>query len=145
MRLEPTRCALDEHVNQNWTLTVEPHVTVEDVLHPEFLANVSARMRPYDHVRVRTDTGEWYAELLVLSCGRTWAKMVLLYKIDLTTKDVDLTQAAPNDEYIVQYRGPHLRFCVTRKSDRSSIKEQCQSKEEANTWLADYIRTTSTS
>lgn len=141
MRLDPARCALDESVNQNWTVTVEEHTTIDDVLRSDFFANVANKMRPYDRIRVRVDTGEWYAELLVLTCGRAWLKTVTIYHIDLTSKDIDQTQAERDDDYFVQYRGPHLKFCVTRKSDRTSIKENLETKGAAIEWMASFLKT----
>ena len=138
MKLETARFSLDEHVNQGWTMTVEAGTVLEDVLKPEFLANVSSQLRPYDRIRVRTDTGEWYAELLVLTCGRVWAKLIPLFSIDLTSKDVDITQSEASDKYFVQYRGPHLKFCVLRNSDKESIKEHLETKLDAQAWLAAY-------
>jgi hypothetical protein len=143
--LDPTRVTLDEYVNQNWTVTVEAGTTIEDILKPEFFSNISSKMRPYDHMRVRTDAGEWYGEFLVLSCGRVWAKLAPIFTMDLTSKDIELTQAGVADgmeQYEVAFRGPHLKFCIIRKSDRESIKEQLQTKAEAQAWLASYVITT---
>lgn len=139
MRLDPIRCLLDEHANQNWTITVPENTVLDDVLRSDYLVNVAAKLRPYDHIRVRVDTGEWYAELLVLSCGRAWVKTVVLFHLDLTAKDDEQTEQS--EDYVVQYRGPHLKFCILRKSDRSPIKENLETKDAANAWLASFLRT----
>ena len=131
MKLDVARFALDEQVNQDWTATVEVGTTLHDVLQPEFLANVSSRLRPYDRIRIRVDTGEWYSELLVLSCGRVWAKLIPIFTLDLTTQDVETSQADAADRYLIQYRGPHLKFCVIRRTDKAPIKEQLENKAEA--------------
>jgi len=138
--LDPARFTLDEHVNQNWTLTVEAGTTLDDVLKPEFLANVSARLRPYDRIRVRCDTGEFYAELLVLTCGRVWAKLAPIFSIDLSVKAVDLLEGDACDQFLVQFRGPHLKWSVVRKSDKQPVKEQLETKEEALNWLNNYAK-----
>ena len=140
MRLDPVRFKSTEHVNNDWTLTVESNVSLEDVLTPEFLANVAAQLRPYDHVRVRTDTGEWYAELLVMSAGRTWAKLRPLYKLDLAATETEVSPEA-QEGYEILHRGPHLKFCVVRKSDKQPLKEQFDTKKEARDWLMDFART----
>lgn len=141
MALDPRRFTLDEHTNQNWTLTVEENTTLEDVLKPEFLANVAAKMRPYDRVRVRVDSGEWYAELLVITCGRVWAKLVPVFTVDLACKEVEQIESEAYDQFLVKHRGPHLGWCVLRKADNESIKEKCQTKQEAQSWLASYVMT----
>lgn len=137
--LDPTRFSLNEHANQDWTLTVEEGTNLEDVLAPAYFANVSSHLRPYDHIRVRVDTGEWYAELLVVSCGRVWAKTIALYSVDLVNKAQEEAEAESFDEYFVQYRGPHLRFCVIRKSDKEPVKERLETKAEALGWLSNYV------
>ena len=137
--LDPTRFSLNEHANQDWTLTVEEGTQLNDVLNPSFLANVAGQLRPYDHIRVRVDTGEWYAELLVVTCGRVWAKTVMLYSVDLVNKAQEDLEAESFDEYFVQYRGPHLRFCVIRKSDKEPVKERLETKVEALGWISNYV------
>lgn len=141
MSLDPSRFSLDEAANQNWTLTVESNTTLDDVLKPEFLSNVAAKLRPYDRVRVRVDSGEWYAELLVLSCGRVWSKLAVIFHLELADKDIEELEGGLLDQYIIQFRGPHLKHCVVRKLDKEPIKEQCASKQEAQAWLSSYLLT----
>lgn len=140
MRLNQARCMLTESANNSFTVTVEANTTLADVMAPEFFANVAVQMRPYDKITVRTDDGMWYAELLVLTAGRTWVKTKLLLEVKLTTQDVDMTEADKIENYEVKHRGPHLKFCVIRKSDNEPIREQFDSKEEANGWLASFVR-----
>lgn len=141
MSLNPSRFSLDETANQNWTLTVEAGTTLDDVLKPEFLSNVAAKMRPYDRVRVRIDTGEWYAELLVLTCGRAWAKLIPIFTLPLMDNKVEEMESDALDQYFIKFQGPHLKFCVLRKSDKEIIKEQCETKQEAHGWLTSYLLT----
>lgn len=139
MSLNPSRFSLDETANQNWSLTVEAGTTLDDVLRPDFLANVSKQMRPYDRIRVRIDTGEWYAELLVLTCGRAWAKLVTIFKIDLAENSLEELEGGVLDQYFIKFNGPHLKYCVIRKSDKEPIKEGCGTKAEAQSWLSNYM------
>jgi len=141
MSLDPTRFALDEYQNANYTLTVESGTSLEDVLQPAFLANVAPKLRPYDRIRVRVDSGEWYAELLVLSCGRVWAKMVPIFTLDLTSQEIEQMVAGSLDQFYIKHRGPHLGWCVIRAEDNEPLKEQCASKREAQVWLDSYVMT----
>jgi len=139
MSLDPSRFTENVYVNTDWTLTVERGTSLEDVLNPAFLSNVAARLHPYDHIRVRVDSGEWYAELMVLDCGRVWAKLVVLSKYELVGEAVNAEEM--DDQFYVQHRGPHLKFCVVRKSDKEPIKDQFASKAEAQTWLSSHLLT----
>lgn len=138
--LKPTRFGLTEHANQDKTITVEAGTKLEDVLKSEFYANVAPLLIPYDHIRVRIDTGDWYAELLVLSCGRNWAKVKTLYHVKLAAEDTDMGTAEDDKEYKVCFRGPNLKHSVIRIADKSVLKEGCETNAEAKTWLAEYLK-----
>lgn len=138
MSFDPTRFSLDEHVNSNWTMTVEAGTSFEDVCNPAFFSNVAARLHPYDQIRVRIDTGEWYAILLVVDCARTWAKVVpLIAPIKLVAEGGE--PAEVDSQYEIKFLGPHKKFCVIRKMDKEAIKEQCATKQEAHSWLNHYL------
>lgn len=141
MRLDPARFNVTEHYNQNWTATVEANTKLEDVLDDTFFANVTPRLRQYDHIRVSVDTGEWYAELLVIACGKNWAKCISIFHIDLTECECEEKIGESYDRFFVQYRGAHLKWCVIRKDDKEPIKEQCMTKQDAQSWLSSYVMT----
>ena len=137
--LKPGRFELTEHANQDKTITVEEGTKLSDLEVPAFYSNVAVQLRPYDHIRVRIDTGEWYAELLVLSCGKNWAKVKVLNKYDLESKDT-LLQGPDLSGYEVKYRGPHHKHSVVRVSDSEVIKDEFSDKREAEAWLLDYVK-----
>lgn len=141
MSFDPSRLIQTEYANQAWTLTVEAKTTMEDVLKPEFFSNVAIKMRPYDRVHVRVDTGDWYAEVLVVSCGRAWAKVIKLLEVKLVDANADAMADDVLDKYTIEHRGAHLKFCVVRRSDKEPIKENCASKAEAQGWLTSYLLT----
>lgn len=140
--LKPNRFELTEHANQDKTITVEEGTKFDDVLKSEFYANVAPLLIPYDRIRVRTDTGAWYAELLVLSCGRNWAKVKKLFYMELATEDTDMGTAEDDAEYKVCFRGPNLKHSVIRVADKSVLKEGCETNAEAKIWLAEYLKVT---
>ena len=142
--LNPGRFALTEHHNQNWTVTVEEGTKLEDILNPSFFANVAINLRPYDKINVRIDTEEYYAELLVLQASKNMARVAVLQHVNFkelkgeqVSKEVNLEDAV---QFKVQFCGPQLRFCVIRKADGARIKEKCQDKEEAESWLAGHLK-----
>ncbi len=140
IQINPARCKLREYANNDHVVTVEPGTTIEDVLRPQFWAHYAQNFRPYDEVTVRTDDGIWYAKLLILSSGRTWAKAKLLSNVNLTTADVDLTDNAEFDGYEIKWRGPHCKFSVIQKSDHSVLQEGFDKKTEAITFLAEHVK-----
>jgi hypothetical protein len=132
-----------EFENQDHVVTVEHGNTIDDVLRPEFWSHVAPKLRPYDEIRVRADDGTFYARVLVLSCGRNWAKVHQLEHHRLTSKDVDMSQAAQFEGYDVKWRGPHCKWSVVRKADNVVVIEKLDSQAEATTWLADHLKATS--
>jgi hypothetical protein len=55
---------------------------IEDVLQPQYWAHVAGQLGPYTRIEV-LETGEWMLELLVINCGRNWAKVQVLHKFEL--------------------------------------------------------------
>lgn len=137
--LNPSRCNLVEYERQDWVVTAEQGTDLSDLVDPGFWAHVSARMKPYDHIEVRVDDGSWLVQLLVLDCSRNWAKVYVLAEHHLTTTDVSQSQAA---KHSVEYKGPHKKHCVIRKSDSECVKEGISTKEEAYRWMAEHEKAT---
>ncbi len=141
-QLNPARIKGAEYERTVWVVTVEKGTKLEHMQNPSFWSHVSNKLRPWDHIEVRSDDGTIYAEFLVLACDRTWAKVHKLRFESLTTSDVSQTQAAM-EEFELEHRGPHLKWGVIRKSDRAVLKENLQTKGEARTWLEEYRKTVS--
>lgn len=136
MSLDPARFSRSEYVNTDWTVTVEAGTSLEDVLNSAFFANVAAQMHPYDHIRVRVDTGEWYAELMVLDCGRNWAKLFKLCEHKLTREEHN---EEIDSQFTVKHLGPHKKYAVIRKSDNETLRDGFTNKHDANAWLASHL------
>ena len=142
----PGRLKLAEAARNYWVVTVEQGTTRDDLKRPEFWALVSKDFRPYDRIDVQCDDGTFFAEYVVRTADRTWAKVQELAFHSLGTKDVSLTEAEALEQrkrYEAKYRGPHLRYCVERKDgDKvTRIKDGCQDEAAALTWLADHLKT----
>jgi hypothetical protein len=51
-----------------------------------------------------------------------------------------MTESDKFDSYEIKHRGPHLKFCVIRKSDNSPVREGLETKGEAHNWLQEFAR-----
>lgn len=135
-----------EFANASHTITVERGVTVEDVARPLFWAHIAHKLRPYDHIHVRSDDGTIYGELLVTAVGRTFATTYPLHWINLSTTDVSMTEAmrAEMAGFEIKYQGPHLQWCVIRRAvgtaPASVIHEGDANEALAQAWLADHLK-----
>ncbi len=104
--------------------------TIDDLLKPECWAAVAPKLRPWDHVEVRAEDGTYYAELLVLACDRTWAKMHVLKYDTLSTPDVSLSQV--DTGYEIKHT-PNMRCHI--------VKDSMQLRSDAERALQEHLKT----
>lgn len=114
--------------------------TLEHMLQPAYWAHVAPKLKPWDRIEARAEDGTYYAELLVLACDRTWARIHVLQWDDLSTQDISITQAADASTKFEINHSPNLRWCVIRKSDRQVMHKEAQTKQDAELWLREYLR-----
>lgn len=131
------RMQMAEHGRNVWFITAESSEHPEDFLEPEFYSHVAKDLAPMDRIEICTDDGQYWAELLVLTSDRTWAKVQLLREVKLATVE----QQADDGTYVVRYLGKHRKWCVIRASDKSALREGELDKASAIAWVETYKRT----
>lgn len=105
----------------------------DDLLDPSYWAHVAAKLNPWDIVRIRSEDGAWYAQVLVLDAQRTGARVKFLAgPIDL--KDQIGLPAEALAQFKVLHRGPR-GWSVVRESDKSVLVENKATRGEADEWL----------
>ena len=128
------RMQLAEQWRQDWVVNAEAGTQVTDVLKPVYWSHVAAKFKPYDHIEVRVDTGEWLLKLLVLACERNWARVIVLHKYDL-----EPAEEAPRETlHRVEYKGPHKKWCVIRLADQQPVQEVLTDKQAAYAWMRSH-------
>lgn len=137
--LNPQRIGLAEQMRQDWVVNAETGTAIADVIKPSYWAHMAAQFQPYDHIEVRLETGEWVAELIVLSVGRNYAQVYLANKYEFA--DVDPVNDNLGVTHKVEWKGPQRKHIVVRVADSAAIQEGFSTKQEANAWLANYLRT----
>jgi hypothetical protein len=126
---------LAEHVRQCWHITPRLEDTPADILDPKYWVHVSRNLKPGDKVEVLAETREWYAEGIVLEAGSFGAKIAFTVEPLRLTNDAKVEQA---DEYEIKWAGPSAKYRVIRKKDNQVLKDQCQSQEEAASWIKSH-------
>ena len=140
-QLGPSDFALFEYVSTRHDALIQEGVKPEEIVDPAFWAHHAVKMRPMDEIRARAVDGTWMANLLVLDCSRTWAKVKMLDLHRLTTADVALTEASSAERrafieaHEIRLRGTH-KWSVIRKQDKAVLQEDLGTKEAAEEWLA---------
>lgn len=135
--LSPNRMQMAEFGRNIHLVTAESSEHPDDFLQPEFWAHVAKNFAPFDHIELRTDDGQYWAEFLVLSCDQQWAKVELLREVKLP----EVAEAVADERFAVKWKGPHLKWCVIRASDSSIVHEGDPDKATAQGWMESYVRT----
>lgn len=132
----PLRTQLAEFLRQDFRHNAEEGTTVEDILQDSYWALMAPQFKPYDRIEVVVDTGEWIAELVVLQCERTWAKVALLKKFDLAPV-TEMPERSGSD-FTIAYKGAQKKWTVIRKSDQQAVRDGFGSRDDADGWMANY-------
>ena len=137
VQLNGNRMSVAEYARTTWAVTAQPDTTREDLLKPDYWAHVASKFNSLDRLEVRSDDGAFFAEYLILTCERTYAKVKELSWFDLKGEEVALPDESL-EEFEYKFRGPHSKHSVVRKSDSKVMVEKLQSKDEALRWITNY-------
>lgn len=135
--MKPTRLQLAEHVTTNYFHTPEFGVSLEEICAPSYWAHVSRTLRPGDKIELLSPSGDWWALLIVRMSGKVEASVTVLQHVALGDADAIKTPESPYD---VMWRGPTAKWGIVRKDDKSVVKDQIDTKEAANQWLANHMK-----
>lgn len=139
--------AIFEHFSTRHVAKIPTGVKLDEVCAPAFWAHHSKDLRPWDEIQARAEDGTWFANLVVLDCSRTWARVRLISYHPLTAADVAQSQSAELEvqrvvnEHLVQHRGPR-GWSVVRKSDKAVLVEMLGEREKAEEWLSQHAKQT---
>lgn len=138
--LMPDRIQIGEAARNVYFVTVEPHTTKEELMDPSFWAHVAPKLTPFSRLEVTTDDVQYFLELLVVNCGTKWAVVKELKYLTLNGDEDFIEFENKMAEYEIKWKGPKLKFSVIRKKDNETMKDSMGSKEEAATFLREYIK-----
>lgn len=138
--LYDVRVQLTESARTSYFVTIPAETAYKDILKPEYWKHVCKKFGRFTRIELTTDDQQYYAELLVLDTGPTWAVVKELSYHDLNNIEI-IKAAEKHAEYEMKWRGPHYKWSVLRKSDSAVIKEQFEQKNQAALFLQEYIRT----
>jgi hypothetical protein len=133
-----------EYVRSVFAVTLPYGTPFDDIKNPAFWAHTAAKLHPTDRIEVVDEEGTYFAEVMVISCARNWAKVSILRFHELSESIPNAKDDASADiqdklgEYTVDWT-QNTRARVIRKSDREVIKENFASKADATKWLASYV------
>lgn len=118
-----------------WHVSPRPEDGPECLLDPKWWVNAVPRLRAGDKIEVLAETGEWYAECVVMSTGTFGAKVAVTLGPVKLQNEAAIEQA---DDYEIKWAGPHAKYRVIRRKDMTVLKDQCQTQEEAASWVKSH-------
>lgn len=114
----------------SWEAVPPAGTPFENVLKPEFWANVARRMKMGDKIIVMPRDGAWYGELLVWDAGQNWAH------VSGPAVERPAFDNAPgvDDEFEI-VSDPIDGVCVKRRGTGQVLKKNCANAEDARVWI----------
>lgn len=134
----PSRIKLAEFARSVWNVTPEHGTTFEDVCRDEYWQMARNELRVGDRIELIAEDGAWYAELIVLCLKPRGVQVGAIRHVSF---EDEAEQGAGSEDFLVKWRSPRSRFAVMRKADGQVLKEGFDQKEEAQSWLADHLKT----
>jgi hypothetical protein len=117
-----------EHKRASYEAEVPSDLSFDEILKPSFWAHVGDMLRPRDVIEVWPKDNTWMAELRVVDCGHLYAKVALVSRTTMETREDDAPleiEALASGKFRVR-RGPDV------------MKEGLASKKDAQRWIDDY-------
>lgn len=118
-----------------WSAVVPADTKPEDVLDPAYWVHVQNNLRAGDRIEVTSESAEWFLELTVRAIAPEGAVVAVLHK-----HVFDAPATIPDDAYEVKFSGG-AKWRVIRKADRHVLVENLPTREAANKWKADNLKT----
>ncbi|WP_024301974.1 hypothetical protein [Pseudogulbenkiania sp. MAI-1] len=130
------RCKLNESVNNCWRAVVPNNITREQLILSDLWSVVSQFFNAYDTIRVVDEGRRFYAELLVLNCGRGYAEIIELSFHELPAMLTSQEGLPPN--FSIDYMGPEKQYQIKRLSDGVIFRDGFASKADAVAYLLSH-------
>lgn len=126
-----------EYVRNTFFVSAEIGVDLKELVRAEYWAHVARQLHIGDHIEVLAIDGAYYAELIVLAVGATWARVLVINHV--VNAVADKPSIAP-DSFYVKWSSPSTKFRVHRTADKSVVSDGFETAEMAKEWLAKYER-----
>lgn len=120
----------------SWSVVLDEGSNYGDVFRPEFWSHVAMKFRVGDLIQVRNDQNTLYAELYIRDCGRLFAKVEEIRKIEFEVSEA----VAEDSPYYVKWASMHHKWSVFRRSDRERVKDGFETREGATLFMIDHAK-----
>lgn len=146
--LAPNALQQAEFARLTYAVSLPEGTQLKTILAPNYWMHVAAKLKPKTRIEVTTDDNAFFAELYVVACDRTWAKVVVLRMVDFRgekkaqepEKEVNgITIDEFNTElHYVDYVNGQSKGRVILREGKVVVKEGFGSKKEAADWMRQH-------
>ena len=134
VKLLENRFGLTEHMQQSWFVTAPDAHTIEDILDVHYWTNVANKLRPFDEIKVASESGKFLLILHVAAIAKASAKVELLHKYEFKAPKEAIESRGAN--YVAKWRGPYGKWGVLRLSDSTLMRDKFPNEEDAWAYIA---------
>jgi hypothetical protein len=142
MALTPSKLEQAEFSRVLFSVTPELGTTIKEVLDPTYWRHVAGKLRPRCRIEVLAEDLSYYAELLVLSCDKTWANVALLSHVVLIAEEAKKSDKKEGEDdpfstelHYVDYVQGASKGRVILKEGNKVVKDGFNSKKLAAEWM----------
>jgi hypothetical protein len=129
-QLMPARFKPADQVRNLWRATMEAGRDYKSVFEPTFFAHNAKFLKAGDEIVVVNDEQTYRALLYVRDAGTNWARVV-----EVGFKPFEPMEAVANvDGFHIEFKGPHLKYCVYRQRDKAQLSTGHATRVDAQTW-----------
>lgn len=109
-----------------------------DLMDPAYWAYVCEKFRPTDILEVIPESGEWFAELIVVDVTKISARVRPLRLVQLIEQEEAAVAEAPSasEPFFVKWMGG-AKWCVMRRGDNGILFRDLVTKDAAEAKLAE--------
>ena len=133
-----------DYVRNVFAATIPQGTEFNEILNPAFWAHTSNKLHPTDRIEIMDEEGTYFAEVMVVSCAKNWAKVSVLrfHELSEAIPDSKATTAeelkAKKLEYKIDWT-QDTKARVIRLADKQVLQENFPSKADAEKWLTSYL------
>lgn len=137
-KIGSNRLKLAEYTRNVYAVYSDVGVLPEDVLRPEYWANIANMLKPGDRIEITAEDNAFFMEVLVLAVGKHRVNVVSLRLADLN--EVKSSVEPELAEYKITWGGNTTKHRVIRVSDGVIVHQGSATKTDAEHWLRDYMK-----
>lgn len=139
MNFKPINCSKVSPLKSKRTTyfaEIEAGTDEEDLLKPEYWADVANRLRDRNHIEAEWTDGTKLVSLRVIGVGMDYAKVHKIASYDFTKAAVATSDLS---QFIVEHKGDTRKWSIIRKSNKRYVKYGFDGEDDATNYLKEHI------